>query len=402
MIRIGVDARLMHHQPAGISRYTWHLLRALARMNDEDQFTIFQHRNHRSPLIEQENFRRATLYSPVHSWLEQLLLPLELLRFPLDLLHSTDFIPPLRSTIPTVITVHDLAFLHWPHFVTKVSAAYYGQIDRAVRHARHIIVPSESTKQDLGALLGVPSDKVSVIYEAADPIFAPAADPGAEAQARAYVRRQYGLPETFVLFVGTIEPRKNVSGLLEAFRHLLDKYSVEGVGLAIAGGRGWLYREVLAMIDSLKLRNSVHLLGRVPDEDLRRLYIAARCHVHPAHYEGFGLPPLEAMACGTPTIVSNVSSLPEVVGDAAILIDPKNWEEMAVAMNRLITDDALHAELRAKGLQRAKLFSWDLAAEKTMDVYRQVAGEASTVRPLVPRPSSSRSATSSRTATGSK
>jgi glycosyltransferase involved in cell wall biosynthesis len=172
---------------------------------------------------------------------------------------------------------------------------------------------------------------------------------------------------------------------------LLDKYAVQGVALAIVGGRGWLYREVLSMIDTLKLRDSVHLLGRIPDDDLRRLYIAARCHVHPAHYEGFGLPPLEAMACGTPTIVSNVSSLPEVVGDAAMLIDPKNWEEIAVAMNRLIADDALHAELRAKGLQRAKLFSWDLAAEKTMEVYRQVAGEASTVRAPLPRPSSSRS-----------
>ena len=141
-MRIGIDARLMFHQPAGISRYTWHLLHALANLNQTDEFFTFQHRKQRPPLIAQANFRRATLYTPVHHQFEQWLLPVELARFSLDLIHSTDFIPPLHSAIPAVITVHDLAFLHWPHFLTTDSAAYYGQIDRAVKHARHIIVPS--------------------------------------------------------------------------------------------------------------------------------------------------------------------------------------------------------------------------------------------------------------------
>ncbi|MEX1019899.1 MAG: hypothetical protein WDZ49_09590, partial [Litorilinea sp.] len=131
-MQIGIDARLMYHQPAGISRYTRRIVKAIATLNQTDDFTVFQHRRHSEPLVGQPNFRRATLFAPVHSRLEQFMLPLELMRFGLDLFHSADFIPPLHTRVPTVITVHDLAFLHWPHFLTKDSAAYYGQIDRAV------------------------------------------------------------------------------------------------------------------------------------------------------------------------------------------------------------------------------------------------------------------------------
>jgi glycosyltransferase involved in cell wall biosynthesis len=285
-----------------------------------------------------------------------------------------------------VITVHDLAFLHWPHFLTKDSAAYYGQIDRAVRHAQHIIVPSESTKQDLTAMLGVPPIKISVIYEAADELFVPLP----VEQTRAEVMAKYHLPASFVLFVGTIEPRKNVDGLIRAFHHLRSKYGVNDTALVVAGGSGWLYNETLELIRQLDLEQSVFLVGRVVDEELHKLYVSARCHVHAAHYEGFGLPPLEAMACGTPTIVSNVSSLPEVVGDAALLVDPSNWEEIAVAMHRLLSDDNLHAELREKGLQRARFFSWESAARRTMEVYQLVGDSRATLptgTPASSRPS---------------
>ena len=368
-MRIGVDTRLMHYQPAGISRYTWHLLQALAELDTEDEFVIFQHSKHRAALIQQANFRRATLFAPVHHRLEQPVLAAELLRFRLDLLHSPDFIPPLYSPVKSVITVHDLAFLHYPHFLTTTSAAYYGQIDKAVAHAAHIIVPSEFTRQDLIAQLGAPADKVTAIHEAANPSFKPLP---LEATRRT-VAAQYGLPARFVLCVGTIEPRKNISGLLQAFAHLREKYTADDVVLAIAGGKGWLYDETLDLVQKLDLARWVKFLGRVPDEELHKLYVAARCHIHPAYYEGFGLPPLEAMACGTPTIVSNNSSLPEVVGDAALLVDPYDTEEMAVAMQRLLINDDLHAELSEKGLQRARVFSWERAALRTLDVYRKVA-----------------------------
>ncbi len=296
------------------------------------------------------------------------MLPLELHRFSLDLIHGTDFIPPLRSQIPAVITVHDLAFLHWPHLVTPDSAAYYGQIDRAVQHVKQIIVPSESTKDDAVALFGVPDSKINVIAEAADPLFRPLPIE----QTRRDVMARHGIPEKYIFFVSTIEPRKNVNGLLRAFRILLDRYNVHDTALVLAGSEGWLYEDTMALVDELGLQDKTVFLGRVTDPELLKLYVGAQCHVHPALYEGFGLPPLEAMACGTPTIVSNVSSLPEVVNDAALLVNPEDHEEIAVAIYRLLTNDDLHAELRRKGLQQAKYFSWDKAASATLDVYRKV------------------------------
>ncbi len=290
----------------------------------------------------------------------------------LDLLHSTDFIPPLHSSVPSVITVHDLAFLRWPHFLTESHAAYYSQIDRAVRHARHIIVPSESTKSDVVGQLGASPKKISVIYEAAAPQYAPLS----QEKCFAAMQRKYGIPEKYIFFVSTIEPRKNIGGLLEAFHGLRKHYGIEDTGLVLAGKPGWLYEEVYRKVEQLDLGRSTFFLGRVPDEDLHKLYVGARCHAHPAYYEGFGLSPLEAMACGTPTIVSNTSSMPEVVGDAGLIIDPSDWEEIAVAMHRLLTEDELHQELSQKGLQRASVFSWSRAASETLDVYRMVCERA--------------------------
>lgn len=383
-MRIGVDARLVYHQPAGISRYTGHLLQAMAELDATDEFIVFQHRNHKTPLIEAPNFRRATLYAPVHHRLEQYALALELYRFPIDLLHSTDFIPALHGPHKSVITVHDLAFLHYPHFLTAESAAYYGLIDKAVVRADHIIVPSEHTRTDLIGQMGVSADKVSVIYEAANPMFAPLPVD----ETRRAMAARYGIPETYFLTVGTIEPRKNVTGLLQGFACLKEKFGLSSpVGLVIAGSRGWLYDETLEAVRALNLGESTFFVGRVSDSDLQKLYVGARAHLHVAHYEGFGLPPLEAMACGTPTIVSNVTSLPEVVGDAALLVNPRDSEEIAVAMHRLLTDDALHAELCEKGLQRARTFSWEKAAQRTLEVYRQVvAARTAPAKPPAAQP----------------
>jgi glycosyltransferase involved in cell wall biosynthesis len=287
-----------------------------------------------------------------------------------DVFHSPDFIPPLRGRTRSVITVHDLAFLIYPHFLTKDAARYYGQIDRAVRRAHQVIVPSESTKHDLERMLGTPADRITVIYEAADPIFRPLD----RAVALQHVRALYDLPEEFVLFVSTIEPRKNVPGLLRAYRRLRDDYRLTPA-LVFAGAPGWLNDEISALVDKLDLKPHTFFLGRVGSHDLVNLYNAAACLVHPAFYEGFGLTPLEAMACGTPTIVSRVSSLPEVVGDAALLIDPQHDEEITVALWRLLSDPALRSSLREKGFQRAAGFSWRRAAELTHAVYRKAAAQ---------------------------
>ena len=367
-MRVGIDARLSYHQPAGISRYTKHLIEELAHLDRESAYTVFQHRKQRDPLADAPNFQRRTLFAPVHSRVEQSMLAAELSFHSLDLLHSTDFIPPLHSSIPSVITVHDLAFLRWPHFLTENHASYYSQIDKAVEHARHIIVPSESTKNDVVGQLGASPKKISIIYEAAAPHYCPLS----QEQCRTAMQAKYGIPEKYIFFVSTIEPRKNIEGLLDAFHHLRKYYGVDDTGLVLAGKPGWLYEEIYRRVEQLDLGRSTYFIGRVPDEDLHQLFVGARCHVHPAFYEGFGLSPLEAMACGTPTIVSNTSSMPEVVGDAGLIVDPSNREEIAVAMHRLLTEEPLHQELSQKGLQRASVFSWSRAALETLDVYRMV------------------------------
>jgi len=366
-MRIGIDARLTYYTAAGIGQYTVNLLRALADIDDEDDFIIFQSRKSSSPLVERDNFTCLGLWTPSHHRLEPYLLSLELLQYSLDLLHSPDFIPPFWGHFKSIITIHDLAFLLYPHFLTRESARYYGRIDQAVRRTDHIIAVSKSTRRDIINLLGVPDEKITVIHEAADPIYRPLD----RAQALRFVRDRFGLPERFILFVSTIEPRKNVQGLLRAYRQLLDDYKLD-VGLVLAGARGWLVEEVYRLVDELDLRQTCHFLGKVTREELLYLYNAARCLAHPTFYEGFGLTPLEAMACGTPVVVSNVSSLPEVVGDAALLVDPKDEEGLIVALWRLVTDDDLWAELQEKGLQRARAFSWEKTARRTLEVYRQV------------------------------
>lgn len=369
-MHIAIDARLVYYTRAGIGQYTLRLTEALAAAFPGDRFTLLQDHRSPQPLVRAPNVTIARTRVPAHHPLEQHLLPLTVQRLNADVFHSPDFIPPLRNRGRTVITIHDLAFLIYPHFLTRDAARYYGKIDRAVRRADRIIAVSHSTKRDLVRMLGTPEDSVSVIYEAANPILQPID----RADAVQQVRERFGVPEDFVLFVGTIEPRKNIGGLLRAYRRLRDDYRLTPALVLLAGAPGWHNGDVYALVDSLRLKPHVFFLGEVDEEGLRALYNAARCLVHPAFYEGFGLPPLEAMACGTPVIVSDVSSLPEVVGDAGLLINPRHDEEITVALWRVLTNEALRAELRAKGLQRALSFSWERAAAQTMGVYRAAAG----------------------------
>lgn len=368
-MHIGIDARLVYHTRAGIGEYTLRLTQALAGLYPDHRFTLLQDVRSGEALIKAGNVTVARTRVPPHHRAEQLLLPWAVRALGVDVFHSPDFIPPFRARGRSVITIHDLAFLIYPHFLTTEAARYYGQIDRAVRHADQIIAVSQSTKNDLVRMLGAPEDKITVIYEAADPIFQPLD----RAASWRRVHDIYDLPEDYILFVSTIEPRKNIGALLRAYRRLRDDYRLTPA-LALAGSPGWLSEDVYALMDKLALRPYCHFLGRVAAHDLVHLYNAARVLVHPAFYEGFGLTPLEAMACGTPVIVSNVSSLPEVVGDAALLIDPEHDEEITVALWRILSDEGLFETLRAKGLQRAAAFSWQRAAEQTMAVYLKAIG----------------------------
>jgi glycosyltransferase involved in cell wall biosynthesis len=369
-MRIGIDARLVYYSRAGIGQYILRLVDALARLETgPEEFVLLQSRKDSTRIVDRPNFSHRSLWTPSHHRLEQQFLPLELGRARLDLLHSPDFIPPFRRNFQSVITIHDLAFLLYPHFLTNESARYYGQIDQAVRRTDHIIAVSESTRRDTINLLGVAEQKITVIYEAANPIYRQIE----LEQAKRFVSQTYKIDEDYVLFVSTIEPRKNLPALLQAFSKLRDAHK-RPEKLVLAGRRGWLSEEVFDTIERLKLSNDVLLLGRVPSEHLVYLYNAARVLVHPSFYEGFGLPPLEAMNCGVPTVVSNVSALPEVVGDASILIDPNDVDELMVAVLRVLTDEGLRNDLIAKGLKRAEMFSWERSARETLQVYRCIGG----------------------------
>ncbi len=369
-MRIGIDTRLVFYQKAGIGQYIQGLTQALAEIDREDEFTLFASRKDGTQIVSAPNFKHRMLWTPSHHRFETLAMSVELLPRTLDVLHSPDFIPPRFTRYPSVITVHDLAFLLYPRFLTPQSARYYGQVDVAARHANHIIAVSQSTKRDIIRLLGVPEDKVSVIYEAAQPIFRPLD----HMQAREHVAATYGITEDFVLFVSTIEPRKNLPTLLEAFRRMLDVYHPQAK-LVVAGQRGWLTEQMDALVSKLQLGAHVRFLGAVPNEELLYLYNAACVFAMPSFYEGFGLPPLEALACGTPVVVSNTASLPEVVGDAGQLVDPNDVEAWSVALWRILSDATLRTEMCEKGRKRVAAFSWERAARETLNVYRKAAGK---------------------------
>jgi glycosyltransferase involved in cell wall biosynthesis len=366
-MRIGIDVRLTYYRQGGISWYAIRLLTALAKLDTENEYLLLQDRRHREPVVSASNFRRVGLLTPAHHRLEQWPLSLETRRLGLDLIHSPDFIPPLHNRIPAVITVHDLGFVLFPHFLTADAARYYGQTELAARRASRIIAVSRSTANDLVRLMGVPEAKITVIYEAADPIFSPL--PREEAKAHLAAVGLH-VPDEFILFVGTIEPRKNLHTLLQAYHRLRSDYRLE-LPLLLVGAPGWLYEDIMKRVNELRLRQHVHFLGTVANTALRSLYNLALLLAHPAYYEGFGLTVLEAMACGTPVICSKAGSLPEVAGDAALLIPPEDTEAWAAAMYRLLNDAELQADLRARGLRQAARFSWEKAAQETLAVYRQ-------------------------------
>jgi glycosyltransferase involved in cell wall biosynthesis len=371
-LRIGIDTRLAYYRrEGGIAQYTLRLLNALLSVDAADEFAILYHRRDRlSTIVDSQpgaaRVRAQRLYTPPHHRFEQWMLSLELAAAGLDVLHSPDFIPPFRRRCASVITVHDLAFRLYPQLLTPESAAYYGQIDRAVRSADQIIAVSEATRQDMLRLLSVDAQKITVIHEAADPVYRPIAD----TTAIDLVLHKHQVARPFILSVGTIEPRKNLPVLLHAFRRLRDGGD-HPVQLAIAGRRGWLADDVYALCERLGVGEHVRLLGPVASQELAILYNAAEVFVMPSLYEGFGLPVVEAMACGAAVLVSNTSSLPEVAGDAGLCLDPQDVDAWADTLGRVLSDPALRDSLRRKALLRAQAFSWERAALETLAVYRK-------------------------------
>jgi glycosyltransferase involved in cell wall biosynthesis len=373
-MNIALDARLVYYRRySGIGQYIVQLAEQLPGLDPDQQFTILHSRKDQTP-PHHPAARWQGLWTPSHHRLEQFALPLELARFRLDLLHSPDFIPPLMGGFRRVITVHDLNFMHYPQFLTAESRHYYNdQIERAVTVANHILADSHATRLDLIKLLNVPDEKITVVWLAPNVSVYRALEPAEIAAARERLQ----LPEHFILFAGTLEPRKNVAGLLRAYRLLLDRGRAHEVSpaLILAGSRGWLFDETRALIDELRLTDRVRWFDSPPDADLVALYNLTTVFVLPSFYEGFGLTVLEAMACGAPAIISDRGSLPEIAGGAALEIDPDDPAELADTIEQVLNDAALQHELRHKGLERVKEFSWERCARETLAVYHRVLGE---------------------------
>jgi len=301
---------------------------------------------------------------------KQLLMRPMLNRAGFDLVHETFHFPPFfgQTQFLKVLTVHDLApfvlgrrYMNRRHWLTHRLF-----LPPLVRRADHVITDSEHSKRDIERILGLPSERVTAVHLAAGSSFSPR--PDAEIAA---VRARYRLPEHFVLFVGTIEPRKNLPRLVQAFERVAGR--LHDLALVIAGGLGWEYRPLLRAIEASPVRERILLPGRVAQEDLPALLSGATAFAYPSLYEGFGLPPLEAMQCGCPVVTSNSSSLPEVVGDAALTVDPRSPDELAEALVRISTDRELQSQLRERGLRRSRLFSWEACARETVAVYDALA-----------------------------
>lgn len=378
-MRIGIDYTSAARQSAGIGRFTRELIRAAVSLDAVNDYRLLV--AGRQPIAEAHlppaGCRYRLAQTPlsernlVRLWHRlQIPLPVETFLGRLDIFHSPDFVLPPVARAAKVLTIHDLSFLRVPECADPRLRWYLGQVvPRSVRRADFLLADSESTRRDLIELLAVPPERVQVIYGGVDARFAPVQD----AAALQRMRDTYAGGRPYVLAVGTLEPRKNYPALIRAFAQARQAARLPHA-LVIVGRKGWVYEPIFAAVDALNLRDELLFPGFVPDEDLPVLYSAADVLVTPSFYEGFGLPALEAMACGTPVIVSDVSSLPEVVGDAGLRVDPRDEDGLADAIVRIIGDSALRADLRAAGLARARQFAWDKAARELLAVYARLGG----------------------------
>lgn len=368
-MKIGIDARLNAYRQGGIAQYTRLLLEALALQAPGERFVALQHYRQRAPLVVAPNVRRATMITPPHNRYEQWSLPLELWPRRLDLLHCPDFIAPRRRPCPAIVTIHDLAFLHFPEILDADARRFYAQVRAAAHDADAVITVSQATRADIAALLDLDPARVAVVYEAAEAGFAPLA--GARSETRVINGRAL-TGDSFLLFMSTIEPRKNLETLLRALRVCRDRRPTASYRLVVAGRPGWLEGPIYALARELGLGEAVEFLGGVERDDLRWLYSACRLYLNPSLYEGFGLPLLEALACGAPALVADNSSLPEVAGGAALVLPTRDVAAWAEAIARLWDDAAARAELARGGPARAAQFTWARAAAETLAVYRRV------------------------------
>ena len=371
-MRIAIDAHSVGTGLGGNESYATNLIEALAEIDAVNSYTLYVTRREAVERFSNRwpNFSvRTTLpHTPIIRI--PLTLSAELRRNPVDVLHVQFTAPPF-SPCPVVVSIHDLSFEHLPQtFKWRSRKQLRITVRRSAREASQVIALSEYARNDIISTYGVEREKVSVIPLAAPKHFRPVLDE----EELQRVRQTYGIEGDYILSVGAIQPRKNLSRLVAAYANLRQAKPEGNLPkLVLVGKCAWLYDETLRTITELEVSNSVVMTGYVPESDLPALYSGALCFVYPSYFEGFGLPPLEAMQCGTPVIVGEKTSLPEVVGDAGLLVDPFDVNSIAAAIERVIFDSDLRTRLRVKGLERAKLFDWRETARQTLAVYQKAA-----------------------------
>lgn len=368
-MRIAIDARKLHD--FGIGTYIRNLLRHLARMDRDTEYVLLcQERDRQIAPSLGENFRSVVDGSPPYSVREQVSVPLALNREHVDLFHAPHYVLPPLARCRSVVTIHDCIHLMFPQYLPNRFALRYarGSLWMATRVSNRILTVSEASKRDILRFFDVPAEKIAVIYNGIDDRFW--SEPSEDEVRR--VRQRYQLEDDFVLYAGNVKPHKNLERLIDAF-HLVRQGGLDHLKLIVIGDEISKYAELRRAVHRYNLHKYVRFLGYMPDETLAVLYRLAGVFVFPSLYEGFGLPPLEAMASGTPVVTSNVSSLPEVAGDAAVLVDPYDPAAIAEGITRVLTEPGLRAQLRDAGFARAAEFSWERSIRQIRAIYGDVA-----------------------------
>jgi len=368
-VRIGIDARKLHD--FGIGTYIRNLLRQLAAVDKDNEYVLLTRPEDSEALsLLGENFRSVVETAANYSMAEQIRIPWAIRRERIDLFHAPHYVLPPLVPCRSVVTIHDCIHLMFPQYLPNRLAYGYarGSIAAASKRATRVLTVSESSKRDILKFVDIPPDKIDVIYNAYDLRFG--IEPREEDVVR--VRERYQLNDEFVLYAGNVKPHKNLGRLIEAFHHVRDR-GLDHLKLVLIGDDISKYAALRRAVHQHQLHKYVRFLGYLPEETLAVMYRLAGVFVFPSLYEGFGLPPLEAMASGTPVVTSNVSSLPEVAGDAALLVDPYDPIAIADGIFTVLTDVAVRRQLRRKGMARAQQFSWETAVEHVRKIYDEVA-----------------------------